>query len=368
MLTSNFKDKILVELDLFRIPTLSFGGRLFNLKVRNVGGRLKRKPFRVQTGRYRDFRGVGRLSRNYNRPFWLPATSYYFLSVAIAITVFFVVWGFLDSGRITESPWILSVILSGFVLVLAVLLREIVLKNARRRYLLAKNQLDRNVGGQRNSSGSTSKRSKLTIEKNTLILKNIEKKSTAANILKELPDAHLEVFELCEEYLALTKRELDNIGIGSPRFGSIRRGRRRVKELHRFHLLAWAAVESQIYTKAAGNCNMISEKLETGERALTVLDTALEFYPNESQLVESASLVRGFMATTKISHSIEQAEHAALGNDTSAAIGFYKDALFSLTRGSFKNEEKDAIAEKINAEINKLRDGPKKQGFQMDGS
>jgi hypothetical protein len=32
------------------------------------------------------------------RPFWLPASNYYVLAFAIAVAVFFVVWGILQDG------------------------------------------------------------------------------------------------------------------------------------------------------------------------------------------------------------------------------------------------------------------------------
>jgi len=174
--------------------------------------------------------------------------------------------------------------------------------------------------------------------------------------LKKLPDVHLEVFELCEEYLALTKRELDMIGIGSSRFGSIRRGRRRVKELHRYHLLTWAAIESQIYTKAASDCDIVAEKIDTANRALEVLGTALEFYPQEAKLLESAEVVREFVGSARISRAVEKAEKAVFEGEFTQAIGSYRDALFYLAREDVKSEEKEVIAEKINSEINKLRE------------
>ena len=319
---------------------------------------MGRKSLGAQFGRQNTRYGIRRIDRGYSQPFWLPASSYYFLAVAVAIAVFFVSWWFLDNGNISESPWILSGVLSSIVLVLAGLLREIVLKDARKRYIAAKVQLDRNVGGFSSSSGFAKKKPKLSINLNSAILKDIEKKSAAANTLKQLPDVHLEVFELCEEYLQMTKRELNTIGVGSPRFGSIRLGMQRVKKLHRFHLLAWAAVESGIYTEAARKCETTSEKFETADRALTVLNSALEFYPNELQLIESAGLVKEFTSSAKISNLIEQAEHAVFRKDNNTAIGLYRDALFYLARDEIKNENKDAIAEKINSEIKMLRDNP----------
>ncbi len=317
---------------------------------------MKRKSFEGVSQRHYSPSKYHGIRRQPPRTVLLPAPSYYFLAAALTIAIFFISWWFLDTGGIGESPWIPAGVFASFFSILAVLLREIVLRKARARYLTGTRHLDNNVADFPISGVHRAGNSKLSVRQNTAILRNIEKKSAAANTLKLLPDVHLEVFELCEDYLVMTKRELDTIGIGSPRFGSIRKGNRRVNELHRYHLLTWAAIESQIYTKAASDCDIIAEKIEIAGRALDVLNAALEFYPEEAKLLESAEVVCEFVGSAKISNAIEKAEKVAFDGRHKDAIAFYKDALFYLAREDVKSTEKETLAQKINSEIGRLRE------------
>ena len=302
----------------------------------------------------------------YRKPFWMPAISYYCLAFAIVIAVFFVVWWLLQDPT-GGAPWIPAGILASMLLVGAVLLRETVLREARNRYMAISRRLESNLN--QAMKNSVPRRPKLSIDKNSTILAEIEKRSSAARTLKELPDAHLEAFEICDEYLTLTGKELDSIGVGSPRLGAIRQGRKRAKKLHHYHLLSWAAVESGIYTKEAQDCDTIEEKVESAEKALTVLNTALEFYPSDERLLDSVEAVRELLFRTEVSHRVENAESAEMEGDYKSAIGSYKDALFYLARQEVETEEAKQIAEKINGQIEKLRDiaerYPSREGGQQ---
>jgi hypothetical protein len=293
--------------------------------------------------------------RAFRRPFWLPASNYYVLAIAVTIAFFFLAWGILNEGK-DDTPWIPAGISASVVLIGAVILREVILRKARNRYLSAQKKLDHNLNNIGLHGRSNQNANKLSIEKNAAIIKEIEKKSEAARILGKLPEGHLEVFEMCDEYLRVNKKELETVGIGSPRLAALRRGKERVQDLHRFHLLVWAEIESRGLTLEAKNRVTISEKLETAQRALTVLDSALQFYPGETKLVESADALREFVASIKISHWVEQAERSAFKGNYKRAISHYRDALFFLARENIQTEEKEFIAEKINSEITKLRE------------
>jgi tetratricopeptide (TPR) repeat protein len=290
--------------------------------------------------------------RTYRRPFWLPAPAYYILAAAISAVIFFLVWGILHEGE--EMPWIPAGILASITIATAVVLREIFLRRARNRFLRAQKRLDYNLtsAAQHKSKDSN----KLTLEKNAAILRNIERKSEAARVLGKLPDAHWEVFEICNEYLQITERELQTVGVGSPRLPALRLGREKIQELHKFHLLTWAAVETKTLTQEARIRATIAEKLETAQKALAVLDSALEFYPDETELTESATAVEEFIASIKISHWIEQAERSAFKGNYKRAVSHYRDALFYLARENVRSDEREMIAEKINQEIEKLRE------------
>ncbi|NNE99644.1 MAG: hypothetical protein HKN25_11550 [Pyrinomonadaceae bacterium] len=288
---------------------------------------------------------------HYRKPFWLPAISYYFLAIGVTIAVFFMIWWLFDIGG-RSAPWIPSGVFAGSFMVLSVYLREVVLRNAMTRYLAVQSRLDRNVEQARRIPR---KRNKLSLDKNRRLLENIEKKSSAARTLNQLPDVHLEIFEICDKYLRLADKEMDSLSIDSPRFGAIRTGRRRVKGLHRYHLLSWAKIESRIYTQEASNYDIVEDKIATAQTALDVLDTALQFYPQEPQLIESADVIREFISSSQISKNIRDAEESVGDKDYKSAVGHYKEALFHLARQEIGYKDNSAVAEKINNEIVRLR-------------
>ena len=291
----------------------------------------------------------------YRPPFWLPASSFYILTFAIAIAFFFLVWGILHEDS-TDMAYVPAGIGASFVLVGAVVLREVILRKACNRYLLTQRKLDYNLSNVAFHQPPNRNPNKLTLEKNAAIIGEIKKKSEAAQILGKLSDGHWEVFEMCNEYLSVNESEIETVGVGSPRLAALRRGRTVISELHRFHLLAWAEIESRALTQEAKNRVTMSEKLKTAQKALTVLDSALHFYPDNIKLLESEVALKEFAASIKISHRIEQAERAAFKGNYRRAVSHYRDALFFLARENMQNDEKEIIAERINAEISKLRE------------
>ena len=296
----------------------------------------------------------GRISKKYNRPFWLPASNYYILAAAASIAFFFLVWGILHEGD-ENMPWIPAGIGSSIVLGSAVFLREVILKKAQNRYLLAQKKLDYNLNKVSLHGNVNKNENKFTIEKNARLIRDIQQKSDAARLLAKLPDAHWEVFEICNEYLSINKKELETIGVGSPRLAALIRGKDVIAQIHKFHLLAWAEIESKSLTQEAKNQVKFSEKLKDAQKALSVLQSALQFYPNEARLKDSEGALEEFVASIKISHSLEQAERAKFKENYRRAISLYRDALFSLARENLKNAERELLAEKINSEIEKIR-------------
>ncbi|MEZ5347127.1 MAG: hypothetical protein R2681_16390 [Pyrinomonadaceae bacterium] len=289
---------------------------------------------------------------NRRSPFWFPAPQYYLISAGVVLlSFFFLSWVFMEPGN--EIPWGSAGFVALLLLAATVFLREVILKNEHHKYLAVTRRLDRNVRTA-TSAGAASKK-KFSLGVNADVLEKIEIKSKAAQTLSNLPDAHLEVFEMCESYLNFTESELKRIDINSPRFGAVRRGRRRVRELHRYHVLTWASVESDIYTQAAKDCDTITGKVENAKKALNVLNTALEFYPREPELLESADLVKVTIASTEISFRIAEAEKAAENGEHGVAIGKYKDALFYLARENMENRDVAELAENIKIEIDRLR-------------
>lgn len=291
------------------------------------------------------------------RPFWLPASNYYILAAAIAIAFFFLVWGILNEGD-EQAPWIPAGIGTSLILIGAVFLREIVLRKARHRYLLVQKRLDFNLDNATLHTKNSTSEKKLTLERNAEIIKEIQKKSEAARVLMKLSDGHHEVFKLSGEYLEINRLELVNAGAGSPRIAALRRGREVVKEIHKFHLLTWAEIEARQLTQDAKNRATIQEKTETAQKALNVIQSALQHYPNEQRLIESEEAVREFVTSIKIAHYIEQAERSAFKGNYKRAVSHYKDALFFLARENKPGTETDLLADQINFEIQKILEIP----------
>ena len=300
--------------------------------------------------------------RPLKKPFWLPAPGYYFLAAAAAIAVFFAVWLILLEGG-EDAPWIAAGFAASFVLGLAVYLREFVLRRARVRFLTAQKQIERNSRGLPFSVQPQ----RLSLQQNADIITRIRKKSEAAATFGRLPENHREVFEMCAEYLRLNENQMKVVHAGSLRFPALRHGREVIGELHKFHLLAWAEIESRNLTQTAQNQIKLAAKLETAQKAVNVLEAARQFYPQTAELIDSIAAVRGLMASLKISHWIEQAERAAFKGKRQRALSLYRDALFFMARENLPREENQLIAEKINEAMEKLRiyeieDKEKKEG------
>ena len=294
----------------------------------------------------------------YRRPFWLSAPGYYFLTLIAALFFFFVVWAILSEEH-EETPLLIAAFGAGFILLISVFFREVLLRKTRLQYLAMekefKNRAQLVAPPNRlieNGNG------KISLEKNARLIKDIQKKSDAARNSKNSADGHLEVLENCREYLRLIGEQMETAGAGSPRLVGFRRGREIVEELHRFHLLSWAEIESRSLTRKAQNYVTISDKINAAQEALGALNSALEFYPNESRLLESEAVLKNFIASIKVSHWVEQAERAAFKGNNKRAISLYRDALFFLAREDVRNEDKEAIAENINAKIESLREIP----------
>jgi len=295
----------------------------------------------------------GQTPYKYRRPFWLPASNYYVLTVSITIALFFIISGILFEEE-TDAPWITSGILSSFVFISAVILREVVLRKARMRYLMTERRLDANIKNLSVPVKTNANSNKLSLEKNSSIIQQIREKSAAAQNSGKLYEGHYDVFQLCDEYLLLNKQQIETVGVGSPRLAALRRGREIVEELHYFHLLSWAQNKTRLLTQESKIRATISEKLESAQRALAALNSALEFYPHDRQLLESETILKEFIISIKVSDSVEQAERSAFKGNYKRAINHYRDALFFIARESLSSPELEVTVEKINAEIENL--------------
>src|SRR5436190_9785884 len=293
------------------------------------------------------------------RPFWLPASNYYVMAAAVSIAFFFLVWGILhDEGD--ETPWVSSGVGASVILAGAVILRELILRRARNRFLQMERRVSDNFSTVRAQLGDRRRGGKLTLEKNAAILKEIKQKSAAAKVLSKLSAGHREVFELCGEYLARNESELTTVNAGSPRLAALLKGRNTASRFHHHHLLQWAEIEARSLTNEANGLTDVDERLRAANEAMTVIEFALQSYPTEDSLLESRDVLREMSVSIKVSDIVERAERAAFKNETRDAIGLYRDALFYFGRDNVHTAERQAAADRIMAQMEKLRllEGP----------
>ncbi|MBK9215723.1 MAG: hypothetical protein IPM59_08980 [Chloracidobacterium sp.] len=291
--------------------------------------------------------------RRTRRPFWLPASNYYVLTVAVSAVFFFLVWGILHDGG-EETPWITAGIGASILMIGAVILREVILRRARARLAAQQRSIDSQFRGH-SARSDIYDGEKLTLELNAAILGEIKQKSSAANVFAKVSAGHREVFELCSEYLARNEIDLKNVKAGSPRLAPLLRGRSTAGELHRFHMLKWAEIEARAYAAEARSRPDVAEKMDAAQSAISVVDTALASYPEEDSLRESRQVLGDLLVSINVSHLVEQAEKAAFKGEYSNAKSIYKDALFYLGRDNVQSDEREEAAEKILAEIERIR-------------
>lgn len=287
------------------------------------------------------------------RPFWMPASNYYVLTIAVAIGFFFVTWGILhEEGE--EMPWIGSGVGASIILGGAVVLRAVLLRRARARYRFEAG-VAQPYSGVRSRPRTRRDPNKFTLEQNTAILAEINQKSKAAKVLGKFSAGHREVFELCGEYIALTESELKNVNANSPRFTALLKGRKSAGDFHRYHLLRWAEIEARGMTAEARHRTEIGDRLEAASEAIGVIDFALKHYPGEQTLLASRGLLEEMTVSMRVSDNVEKAERAAFKGDLREALSHYRDALFDLARDNVHTDDRQQAAERINAEIERIR-------------
>src|SRR5262249_43050927 len=135
---------------------------------------------------------------------------------------------------------------------------------------------------------------------------------------------------------------------------ALKAGQNRVRELQKHHLLTWARNSARTLTFEAQQRVRLYEKVETANRALNCIDTALKVYPDEQELNVSALAVREFITSSRVAHWVELAERSAFKGQYQRAIDCYRDALFYLTRER-ADAASEPAAERISREIEMLR-------------
>ena len=270
--------------------------------------------------------------------------------VAAAVLFLSLWWMLVTSGD--EAPWLPAGLITIVFLLVALSAREVLMRRAWTRYLLEH-------GIRPHSRRSRhSQRKSFSPSVHSAALRAIQKQSAAADS-HSTAEAHLGVAQLCNDYLSGSEEVLR-----SPNFRSVRSdkalalkaGQERVRALHKHHLLIWARDQSRILTHEAQQKARTSEKVETANKALECIDSALKVYPNEPELNESRSAIGEFIASVRVAHWVELAERSAFKGQYRRAIERYKDALFYLNDEAVKDEVRAAGTIKIAGEIERLRE------------
>ena len=292
--------------------------------------------------------------RKRKKPFWLPASTYYFLASAVAIGAFFLVWAILHDAS-DESPWIAAGLIASGILILAVAVREVLLTSIRRRALLEQQKLDLallSVPLPRVMPDPD----KLTLERNAAFLNEIQRKSDAAKVLSTIPASHREVFELCEDYIGLVDRELPSVGIGSPRLRPLIKGREYAARFHRFHMLKWAEGEARNFVQSSAVEFDAGRKLERALDVLSALETARGHYPEDPKLEDSESVLNELITTFKARILIDDATKAKEDRNRRKLRSLIEEAETVVRHGEELSGGRNSVFNGLRNEINNLKD------------
>lgn len=283
----------------------------------------------------------------------MPSSVGYLISaILIAVGVFFGLWWILISGG-DEAPWLPAGLAASVVLLVALSAREVLMRRAWTRYLLEHGISER--PSSRSRASSRNQKRGFSSSFHSAALRTIQKQSSAADAPSATPEMHLDVAQLCHDYLASTDEAIKSGSYGSEKGIAMRAGQERVRALHRHHLLIWARAHSQALTREAQQRARHFDKIETATRAIECLDSVLRVYPDEAELSESKVALAEFIVSVKVAHWMELAERSAFKRHYRRAINRYRDALYYLNQDVVKEEVRIAGTAKIEGEIAKLQ-------------
>ena len=278
------------------------------------------------------------------------------MAIFVSVFVFFGLWWLLAvSGD--EAPLLPAGLAASVVLLVAVAAREVVMRRAWARYT---HELEMQMGSenlQPTPSGLQRPATrKASVSATATSLRALQQRLAQADESGlQQPAAHLEAFRLCEQYLSSTEETIRASKTAADVRVALRAGQERVRGLQKHHLLSWVRGEAQRLTHEAQRRVSVSDKIETAMRALDVINEALQVYPAEPELRDSALAVHNFIASVKVAHWVELAERAAFRGRYTRAVARYRDALFYLSRAEMSEDAREEAATRINREIEMLR-------------
>ena len=284
----------------------------------------------------------------------LPSTAGYMATAsAISVTLFLTLWWMLASSDM-EAAWIPALLAASAVMLVAGAGREIAMRRAWARYM---QDLEMEMRGQPlpRRSGKRPSRDPLVVRNSAAVLRALQQRLTELDTPDAPPEAHLEAYRLCAQYLVNTDEALRAPGIATDARVAVRAGQERARVWQKRHLLAWARGAAQSLTQEAKRRTHVTERVETAQRALEVIEEALRAYPTEAELLDSAAAVREFIASAQVAHWVELAERSVFKGHYTQAIDHYHDALFYLSRAEMDEAPRAEAAKRIRREIEMLR-------------
>jgi tetratricopeptide (TPR) repeat protein len=267
-------------------------------------------------------------------------------AAATAGALFFILWWMLQGE---ESPWVPAGLAASVVMLVAAFARLLVARRVRGQYQVR----DRSDWHSHSESGKRTYEDLMQSRSlHAAALRALQRQAVEADS-RESPDGHRQVYDLCSEYLAGAERALQTPALPPDGRIALRAGVERVRDLQKHHLLTWARGSARALTHEAQQRTRLYEKVETANRALDCIDSALKVYPDEDQLNISARAVREFITSSRVAHWVELAERAAFKGYYQRAIDCYRDALYYLTRD--QSDFVGEAGERITREIELLR-------------
>ena len=159
----------------------------------------------------------------------MPSSIGYLVSaIVIAVGLFFGLWWILVSGG-DEAPWLPAGLAASVVLLVAVSAREVVMRRAWTRYLL-ENGISQNQPRHSRSSSRSQKKG-FSASLHSAALRAIQKQSSVAERPGSTPELHLDVAQLCQDYLASTDEAIRSGSHGSEKGIALRAGQERVIDI-----------------------------------------------------------------------------------------------------------------------------------------
>lgn len=275
-------------------------------------------------------------------------------AAAAAAALFFVLWWMLQGE---ESPWVPAGLAASVVMLVAACARLLVARRVRSQYRVHdRPERQRHSDSMSRSYDSVPGSYEEVMHSRSMhaaALRSLQRQSAAADA-KDSSQTHRQLYDLCCEYLLGAEKAIQTATLRPDGRMALRAGVERVRELQRHHLLTWAKVSARQLTHEAHQHSRLFERVETANRALECLDTALKVYPEDEQLKVSVRAVREFITSSRVAHWVELAERAAFKGYHQRAIDCYRDALYYLTRDQ-PDSAGHAAADRITREIELLR-------------